>query len=134
METYRIRDEANFIADRDLATAIVECERFVAGWAPRSSLLDLAKLLKNRRTFIFHEINDESAAYTVFEVLNSRGLEVAWLERTKSTLMAIAFEYAPNAKTREEAIHELHHLWGDIMRRSASDRDSAPGHFVLRRR
>jgi Protein of unknown function (DUF1524) len=76
--------------------------------------LDLAKLLKNRLTFIFHETDDESAVYTVFEVLNSRGLEVAWLDRTKSTLMVIAFEHAPNAKTKGEVIHELHQLWGDI--------------------
>ena len=107
-------EHATFLADRDLATGIVECERFVANWAPRNSLLDLAKLLKNRLTFIFHEIDDESAVYTVFEVLNSRGLEVAWLDRTKSTLMAVAFEYAPNAKTKEEVIHELHQLCGDI--------------------
>ena len=106
--------EAKFLADRDLANAIVECERFVASWTPRSSLLDLAMMLKNRLTFIFHEINDESAVYTVFEVLNSRGLEVAWLDRAKSTLMAIAFEYAPNAKTKGEIIHELHRLWSDI--------------------
>lgn len=107
-------EDAKFLADRDLAAAIVECERFVTSWTPRNSLLDLAKLLKNRLTFIFHEIDDESAVYTVFEVLNSRGLEVAWLDRSKSTLMAIAFEYAPNAKTKEEVIHELHQLWGDI--------------------
>ncbi|MGO9128238.1 MAG: DUF262 domain-containing protein [Bryobacteraceae bacterium] len=103
---------AKFLADRDLANAIAECERFVSSW--KASLLDLAMMLKNRLTFIFHEINDESAVYTVFEVLNSRGLEVAWLDRAKSTLMAIAFEYAPNAKTKGEVIHELHRLWGDI--------------------
>ena len=107
-------EDAKFLADRDLATAIVECERFVASWTHSNSLLDLAKLLKNRLTFIFHEIDDESAVYTVFEVLNSRGLEVAWLDRTKSTLMAIAFEDAPNAKTKGEVIHELHLLWGKI--------------------
>jgi hypothetical protein len=107
-------EHAKFIADRDLSTAIVECERFVAGWTPRHSLLELAKLVKNRLTFIFHEIDDESAVYTVFEVLNSRGLEVAWLDRTKSTLMAIAFECAPNPKTKGEVIDELHQIWGNI--------------------
>jgi hypothetical protein len=107
-------EDAKFLADRDLATAIVESERFVASWTPRSSLLELAMLLKNRLTFIFHEIDDESAVYTVFEVLNSRGLPVAPLDRTKSAVMAIAFEYAPNAKIKEEVINELHYLWGDI--------------------
>ena len=107
-------EDAKFLADKDLAMAIAECEQFVSGWTPKHPLLELAMLLKNRLTFIFHEINDEAAVYTVFEVLNSRGLEVAWLDRTKSTLMAIAFECAPNAKVKEEVIHELHHLWGDI--------------------
>lgn len=101
---------AKFQADRDLASAIMECERFVDRWRHHNSLLELAMLLKNRLTFIFHEIDDESAVYTVFEVLNSRGLAVPWLDRTKSTLMAIAFE----AKRKGEFIRELHQLWGEI--------------------
>jgi hypothetical protein len=105
---------ATFLADKDLAEAIVESEEFVKSWACRDSLLDLVTLLKNRLTFIFHEIDDESAVYTVFEVLNSRGLEVAWLDRTKSMLMATAFEHAPNAKTKQELIDELHQLWGEV--------------------
>ena len=107
-------EDATFLADRDLAEAIVECEQFVTTWKSTKSLLVLATLLKNRFTFIFHEITDESAVYTVFEVLNSRGLEVAWLDRTKSTLMAIAFEYAPNTNIKKEVIDELHQLWGNI--------------------
>jgi hypothetical protein len=107
-------ENATFLADQDLAEAIVECEQFVTNWKSTTSVLDLATLLKNRLTFIFHEINDELAVYTVFEVLNSRGLEVAWLDRTKSTLMAIAFEYARNPNIRKEVIAELHQLWGDI--------------------
>ena len=103
-----------FWQTEDLAKAIVESEEFVTNWASRDSLMDLAKLLKNRLTFIFHEIDDESAVYTVFEVLNSRGLDVAWLDRTKSMLMAIAFECAPNEKTKKEVIHELHRLWADV--------------------
>ena len=106
-------EKATFLADRDLAGAIVDCEEFVRSWMSESSLLDLATLLKNRLTFIFHEINDESAVYTVFEVLNSRGLDVAWLDRAKSTLMAIAFEHSSKARV-SEVIDELHQVWGDI--------------------
>ncbi|WP_282434004.1 hypothetical protein [Desulfosporosinus lacus] len=35
---------------------------------------------------------DESTVYTVFEVLNSRGLEVDWIDKCKSMLMGIDFE------------------------------------------
>ena len=105
---------AQFLADKDLAKAIVECGEFVQEWSSRKrSLLDLATIVKNRLTFIFHEINDEAAVYTVFEVLNSRGLEVAWLDRTKSLLMAVAFENAQK-KVRNEIINELHLIWGKI--------------------
>jgi hypothetical protein len=41
-------------------------------------------------------------------------MEVAALDKTKTALMAIAFEYAPNAKVKEEVIDELHQLWGEI--------------------
>ena len=105
-------DDAKFLADKDLATAIVECERFVASWAPRNSLLELAKLLKNRLTFIFHEIDDESAVYTVFEVLNSRGLVVSWIDRLKSILMGAAFEL--KKANRSGVIKELHTTWREI--------------------
>jgi len=50
--------------------------------------------------------------YTVFEVLNSRGLEVSWFDRLKSKLMAIIFEASTG--NREEIINEVHQLWTDI--------------------
>lgn len=105
--------KATFLADRDLANAISDCEEFTAKYAASSGLLALATLLKNRLMFIFHEIEDEAAVYTVFEVLNSRGLDVAWLDRTKSAIMAVAFE-ATSAVDKTELIRELHTLWGSI--------------------
>ena len=63
-------------------------------------------------TFIFHETDDEAAVYTVFEVLNNRGLNVSWLDRLKSMLMAVAFE--DNKGNSTEHIKELHQIWGNI--------------------
>jgi hypothetical protein len=61
-----------------------------------------------------HEIADESAVYTIFEVLNSRGLEVNSLDRLKSSLMGAAFELKiPN---KMEVIDTLHNIWADIYR------------------
>ena len=76
--------------------------------------MELVSLLKNRLTFVFHEISNEALVYTVFEVLNSRGLEVSWFDRLKSMLMAIVFE--TNTGNKSEIIDEVHQLWADIYR------------------
>ena len=100
--------EAQTLADRELLRAIHECESFVDEW----DRIELLKIIKNQLTFIFHEIDDEAAVYTVFEVLNNRGLHVSWLDRLKSMLMSVAFEaYQDN---RDEHINELHQIWGEI--------------------
>ena len=46
---------ANTIADRALLTAIKDCTKFVNNWG---DLIQLTGILKNRLTFIFHEIDD----------------------------------------------------------------------------
>ena len=89
-----------------------ECEQFVDSWQDAGiSLVKLVTLLKNRLTFILHEISDESLVYTVFEVLNSRGLDVSWFDRLKSMLMAIVFESSTNSS---EIIDTVHSLWTQI--------------------
>ena len=105
-------DTARTLADRELLKAMTECELFVARWGQRQSLSDLVALLKNRLTFIFHEIADEATVYTVLEVLNSRGLEVSWFDRLKSILMGMAFKSSTGNQV--ELIDELHLLWRDI--------------------
>jgi hypothetical protein len=105
--------EAKTLADRYLLGAMVDCERYVQQWkASGSKLTDLVVLLKNRLNFIFHELADEAAVYLVFEVLNSRGLEVSWFDRLKSILMGIAFEARTGNET--EAIDEIHSIWHRI--------------------
>ena len=105
---------AKTLADRHLLTAIQDCRRFVQAWTVDGRhLLDLAALIKNRLTFILHEIANEKTVYTVFEVLNSRGIEVSWLDRLKSILMGEAFKLAEEV-TRETLIGDLHRIWGDI--------------------
>jgi len=103
--------EAKTTADRQILSAIVECEDFVQDWLASHKLLTLLTLLKNRLTFVLHEIDDESIVYTVFEVLNSRGLDVSWLDRLKSVLMGGAFGLKSG---RKEVIDELHRIWRDI--------------------
>ncbi len=104
---------ARTLADRELLKAIEECEGFVSEWRDEGwSLPELVSHLNNRLTFILHEISDESLVYTVFEVLNSRGLDVSWFDRLKSMLMAVVFE--AETGNRSEIIDEIHQLWSDI--------------------
>ena len=101
--------EGKTLAERALLNGISDCESFVGSW---NDPIRLTNIIKNRLTFIFHEINDEATVYTVFEVLNSRGLPVPWLDRLKSMLMAIAFEHSGGNKG--EIIEELHRLWANV--------------------
>lgn len=68
---------AQTLADRELLRAIRDCENFVAEWNESVSLIDLVALLKNRPTFVLHQILNKRMAYTTFEVLNSRRLSIA---------------------------------------------------------
>lgn len=105
--------KAKTLADRELLEAIEECTEFVATWRnDGNTLLDLMALLKNRLFFLLHEIDDEKTVYTVFEVLNSRGLDVSWLDRLKSMLMGAAFELKKS--NSRGVIKELHTTWRQI--------------------
>jgi hypothetical protein len=104
---------AKTLADREILRAIEDCQAFVAKWPEKfGTLLSLAALLKNRLFFLLHEIDDEKSAYTVFEVLNSRGLDVSWMDRLKSILMGAAFEL--KNVNQQGLIDELHTAWRDI--------------------
>jgi hypothetical protein len=102
-------------ADQNLANGIAECEEFVADWPNRTqtTLIDLLAIVRNRLTVIFHEIEDEALVYTVFEVLNSRGLDVTWFDKLKSLLMATIFEHGDKG-SKQETIEELHELWKQV--------------------
>ena len=103
-------EEAQTLADRELLNAISDCKFFVDNkW---DNPMDLLTIVKNQLHFIFHEIKEEAAVYTVFEVLNNRGLYVSWVDRLKSKLMSVAFE--DNQGNSDEHINELHQIWGDI--------------------
>jgi hypothetical protein len=105
--------EATTLANRELLHAIEECSNFVAGWKENiGAIPTLASLLKNRLYFLLHEIDDEKSVYTVFEVLNSRGLDVSWMDRLKSILMGAAFELEKGASPA--VVKELYTTWQAI--------------------
>ena len=58
-------------------------------------------ILKNRLSLIYHQLTDEATVYRVFEVLNSRGLDVKWVDKLKSQLMARIFLHADDGQRRD---------------------------------
>ena len=101
--------DAQTLADKELLSAIHECKSFVNTWdAP----MELLTIVKNQLHFIFYQIENEAAVYTVFETLNDRGLDVSWLDKLKSRLMGVAFRNNPD--NSREHINELHWIWGRI--------------------
>jgi hypothetical protein len=102
-------------ADRNLTDAIRECEEFIAEWKrQRGDELSLLRLIKNRLGFVVFDTEDSRIVYKVFEVLNSRGLAVDWLDKCKSVLMGRAFELAKSPTVARSSIESLHALWGNI--------------------
>lgn len=79
------------------------------------TLIDLTATLRNRLSMIYHELSDEATVYRVFEVLNSRGFDVKWIDKLKSQLMALIFEHVEDG-TRAEAVREMQVTWQAIYR------------------
>ncbi len=103
-------------ADQNIVDAITECQNFLNSWKLcGNSLIELIRIIRHRLWIIFHTVDDEGLVYRVFEVLNSRGLDVASIDKLKSQLMGLVFEHGANAG-REEAVKELHRIWQEIYR------------------
>lgn len=117
-------------SDYHLSKAIIECEKFVKEWKKGEGIDALMSLLLHRLGFVVHDTEDSRAVYTVFEVLNSRGLEVDWLDKTKSMLMGRAFELASSSRASIAEIEGLQNLWGEIYREIA--KKDVPGAEILR--
>lgn len=114
------RDDVKTHADRNLQAGIIESEEFVENWVGTGKgFLDLLRLIKNRLGFVVYDTEDKRSVYTVFEVLNSRGLDVDWLDKCKSALMGRAFETATTEPAQAAAIKELEAKWGNIYQRLA---------------
>lgn len=109
-------DTAKTAADLNLVEAARDCELFVSKWVARgNTVFELLATVKNKLSIIYHEISDEATVYRVFEVLNSRGLDVKWIDKLKSQLMALIFEHVEGG-TRDEAVGEMQDIWRGIYR------------------
>lgn len=117
-------------SDNHLLNAIKECDKFVGKWKSGKGIDALMSIVLHRLGFIVHDTEDERAVYTVFEVLNSRGLDVDWLDKTKSMLMGRAFELAASPTAASAGIQNLQNIWGEIYRELA--KEEVPGDEILR--
>ncbi|MGB8261506.1 MAG: DUF262 domain-containing HNH endonuclease family protein [Terracidiphilus sp.] len=124
------RKNVKLKADLNLVAAIQECSAFVKKWQSKKPATDLMRLVLHRLGFVVFDTVDPRAVYTLFEVLNSRGLAVDWLDKTKSTLMGRAFELNASSNAANAAIEDLQKLWGKIYDKLAEENVS--GEEVLR--
>ena len=123
------KDEIKTIADENIANAITQCEGFVK---TREDTINLLALIKGGLYFIFQSVEDKGAVYTIFEVLNSRGLEVDWLDKCKSMLMGLLYEHSPkdDSSVFDQNLRTLHSYWSEIYREIGLQ--SIPGHEIIR--
>jgi hypothetical protein len=117
-------------SDSNLAQAISECTQFVSEWQKSKDAADLMRLVLHRLGFVAYDTEDSRVVYTVFEVLNSRGLAVDWLDKSKSVLMGRAYELSTTTHAAEAEIHGLQAIWSQIYREIA--KEDVPGDEVLR--
>lgn len=103
----------NTSAEFNLCMAFNECVKYVRSLSSYKNVIELLKAIKNKLEFIFYVLDDEGAVYTVFEVLNSRGLPVAWIDKCKSMLMGVTFE-KNSTQVAQERMIELREQWGKI--------------------
>lgn len=111
-------DERSIVtaSDQNVVDAAQECEAFVAKWTNEDKLIELLGTIKNRLSMIYHELADEATVYRVFEVLNSRGLDVRWIDKNKSQMMSSIFEFVEEG-ARADGLSEMRTIWKDIYRK-----------------
>lgn len=107
------------LSDQMLVEAIYECKRFVEDWSKTEDVEKLYSLLKNNLYFILHTMDTEKSVYKTFEVLNSRGLTVEWLDKLKCLMMGILFE----AEHTDTQIDEMHSIWSSIYKEMGLKKD-----------
>lgn len=108
-------DENDILTDSDrrLRDAIGACKAFAAEWIDP---VELAGIVLNQLGFVVFDTEETGSVYTLFEVLNSRGLEVDWLDKAKAVLMGSAFATAASEVARQGAMTELQGAWGELYR------------------
>ena len=123
-------EEIQNYSDRNLAEAIADCRKFLNKWKTTRQALDMMRLILHRLGFVVYDTEDPRVVYTVFEVLNSRGLAVDWLDKTKSVLMGKAYELGATPAVQQAEIESLQSILANIYKEIA--KQDIPGEEVLK--
>jgi len=106
--------EIQIQSDNNLVNAIKGCEKFLQKWKSTRETQALMRLVLHRLGFVVYDTEDSRIVYTLFEVLNSRGLAVDWLDKTKSVLMGKTYELCGSQAATQAEIETLQKLWSQI--------------------
>lgn len=107
-------------ADRAIRDGISQSESFVKQWKQdNGDAMSLLRLVVNKLGFVIFDIEDAYSVYSIFEVLNSRGLAVDYLDKCKSMMMERAFKLAGSEDAAKAAIGTLQNIWAEIYREIA---------------
>ncbi len=118
-------------SDRSLAQAIEDCRTFIDEWKTSSpDITGLMRLILHRLGFVVYDTEDSGIVYTLFEVLNSRGLAVDWIDKCKSTLMGKAHELCVSNNSAQEQVGHLQNIWTNLYKELA--KEDLPGDEILR--
>ena len=108
-------DEIKTHADKNFFNAIDVIEKQLDKWeAGGENLANIHKLIRRQTGFVLYKTDNKNSVYALFECLNSRGLEVDWLDKTKTTLMGLAVGKALTETAATIFISEIQDLWGKI--------------------
>lgn len=108
------KDELIIEAEKNLFDAFILAEKFVESFGLKYGLTSLYEIVMDKLKFILHIVEDEGIVYTVFEVLNSRGLAVDWIDKCKSILLGIVYEVTEDPGSINLVMNELHVTWSNI--------------------
>lgn len=112
--TYESAKSAETTPEKVLFEAIIDCEQFVNKYREKKSLEDLVIHLNNRISLIYQEIDEPSYVYSMFEILNSRGLAVSSFDKLKPILMSIIYEKFEEDKSILDSVNSD---WAKIYQR-----------------
>ncbi len=117
-------------SDRNLASAIHDCKKFIQTWNATREALGLMRIILHRLGFVVYDTEDSRIVYTLFEALNSRGLAVDWLDKSKSVLMGKAYELGKSVIAQQAEIEGLQKIWSQVYTELA--KEDIPGDEILR--
>ncbi len=123
-------DDLTTASDRNFRDAIRACQQFVEDWAAKEKTEVLTRLILHRLGFVLYDVEDPRVVYTLFEVLNSRGLVVDWLDKTKSVLMGKTYQLSGSQLAADAAIANLQSVWTQVYQELA--KKDVSGDEVLR--